>query len=49
MGRHHTLDGWRFWYEMKKYCEQAGLDLQDFIMDLRFDRLDKPPPATPAT
>jgi len=45
----YTLDGWRFWYEMKKYCEQAGLDLQDFIMDLRFDQLDKPPPATPAS
>jgi hypothetical protein len=45
----YTLDGWRFWYEMKKYCEQAGLDLQDFIMGLRFDRLDEPPPATPAS
>jgi hypothetical protein len=30
---------------MKKYCEQTGLDLQDFIIDLRFDLLDEPPPA----
>jgi hypothetical protein len=39
----YSLDGWRFWDGVKKYCEETGLELEDFIIDLRFDLLDAVP------
>jgi hypothetical protein len=34
------VNGWRFWDALKPYCALAGLDLEDFVMDMRFDLLD---------
>jgi hypothetical protein len=34
------LNGWPFWSALKDYCSKTGLELQDFVMGLRFDLLD---------
>jgi hypothetical protein len=35
-----TIDGWRFWSELKQFCLAGGDDLAVFLNDLRFDLLD---------
>jgi hypothetical protein len=36
----HSLGGWEFWRNLRDFCHDTGLDLRDFIIDLRFDLLD---------
>ncbi|MEW4239327.1 hypothetical protein Q0N51_10115 [Priestia megaterium] len=32
-------EGWEMWRDVKKYCKQRKIDLEDVIVDLRFDSL----------
>jgi hypothetical protein len=34
-------EGWPFWRGLREHCEAAGLELETFIIELRFDLLDE--------
>lgn len=35
-----SIDGWCFWDTLAEFCEFEGLQMSDFVRDLRFDLLD---------
>jgi hypothetical protein len=36
----HDLDGWPFWRDLKRYCDEAGIPPSAFVRELRFELLD---------
>jgi hypothetical protein len=38
-----AFDGWPFWSGLKDHCDATGLELETFIIELRFDLLDGVP------
>lgn len=36
----YSPEGWEIWRDIKKYCKRKEIDLEDIIIDLRFDSLD---------
>ncbi|MGG1594180.1 hypothetical protein [Terribacillus saccharophilus] len=35
-----TVEGWPAWLQIKEYCSKVNIQLEDMILDLRFDLLD---------
>jgi hypothetical protein len=39
--RVNALDGWQFWGDLAKFCEQAGVSMEAFTHELNFSSLDE--------